>query len=111
MAPVQSEVAALTKLQWALIELCRKPEKQARLRREILEEFPAADPTWDELTNGTNLVYLDAVVHEVLRLHPPLSNTTRVVRIAFRMLVCMSAHSSAGGCGRRAPSVTAPPPA
>ncbi|KAH9887704.1 cytochrome P450 [Cubamyces lactineus] len=65
-------------LTWALIELCRQPEKQARLREELRDQFPASDPTWEQLTNGAGLHYLDAVVHEILRLHPPLAVTTRV---------------------------------
>ncbi|KAI0829191.1 cytochrome P450 [Trametes gibbosa] len=65
-------------LTWALIELCRDQEKQARLREELKEEFPGSDPSWEQLTNGSGLRYLDAVVHEILRLHPPLALTGRV---------------------------------
>ncbi|KAI0368462.1 cytochrome P450 [Pilatotrama ljubarskyi] len=65
-------------LTWALIELCRHPEKQVRLREELKEQFPNSDPTWEQLTNGAGLHYLDAVVHEILRLHPPLAVTSRV---------------------------------
>ncbi|KAI8984875.1 cytochrome P450 [Trametes punicea] len=65
-------------LTWALIELCRQPEKQARLREELKEQFPNSDPTWEQLTNGASLHYLDAVVHEILRLHPPLTITDRM---------------------------------
>ncbi|KAJ6506413.1 cytochrome P450 [Mycena vitilis] len=61
-------------LTWALIELAKQPEKQAKLRAEIAE-FGAADPTWDQLVSA--LPYLDAVVLETLRLHPPLAETTR----------------------------------
>ncbi|KAF9457384.1 cytochrome P450 [Collybia nuda] len=62
-------------LTWALIELARKPEKQEKLRRE-LDPFSGTDPTWEQLASG--LPYLDAVVHEILRLHAPVSETTRV---------------------------------
>ncbi|EPQ59966.1 cytochrome P450 [Gloeophyllum trabeum ATCC 11539] len=65
-----------TTLTWSLIELSRHPDKQARLREELLTSFPTSDPTWDQLTN--NMPYLDAVVHEILRLHPPLDETWRV---------------------------------
>ncbi|KAJ7683541.1 cytochrome P450 [Mycena rosella] len=59
---------------WALIELAKLPEKQAKLREELVQ-FGAIDPTWDQLVS--NLPYLDAVVLEILRLHPPLVETTR----------------------------------
>ncbi|KAJ7071727.1 cytochrome P450 [Mycena belliarum] len=61
-------------LTWALIELARNPEKQEKLRQE-LRQFGTTDPTWDQLVSG--LPYLDAVVLEILRLHPPLEGTTR----------------------------------
>jgi cytochrome P450 len=64
--------------QWALIELCRKPEKQQKLREE-LAQFVGSDPTFDQLSTG--LPYLDAISQEVLRLHPPVHETTRVVRM------------------------------
>ncbi|KAJ7213254.1 cytochrome P450 [Mycena rebaudengoi] len=59
---------------WALIELARNPEKQTKLREELLE-FGVGDPTWDQLVSG--LPYLDAVVQEILRLHPPLADSSR----------------------------------
>ncbi|KAJ7124501.1 cytochrome P450 [Mycena epipterygia] len=61
-------------LTWALIELAKKPEKQAKLREE-LAQFGATDPTWDQLVSA--LPYLDSVVLEILRLHPPVGETTR----------------------------------
>ncbi|TFK33700.1 cytochrome P450 [Crucibulum laeve] len=73
------ETTSSTYFRWALIELCRKPEKQQKLRDE-LAEFAGTDPTFDQLTIG--LPYLDGVVHEVLRLHPPVLETTRVARAA-----------------------------
>ncbi|KAH0826753.1 cytochrome P450 [Lanmaoa asiatica] len=60
--------------QWALLELSRNPEIQTKLRNELLEH--GADPTYVQLTNG--LPYLNAVVHEILRIHPPLVEFTRV---------------------------------
>ncbi|CCL99011.1 uncharacterized protein FIBRA_01019 [Fibroporia radiculosa] len=62
-------------LTWALIELCKKPELQTKLREELLQ-FSSNDPSWDQLIN--NLPFLDAVFHEVLRLHPPVGETTRM---------------------------------
>ncbi|KAJ7438339.1 cytochrome P450 [Mycena latifolia] len=62
-------------LKWALVELAMHTGKQDRLRAE-LASFTTADPSYDELTNG--LPYLDAIVRETLRLHPVLSDSTRV---------------------------------
>ncbi|KAJ7916333.1 cytochrome P450, partial [Mycena leptocephala] len=59
---------------WALIELARNPEMQDKLRKD-LARFGGADPTWDQLVS--ELPYLDATVHEVLRLHPPVTETLR----------------------------------
>ena len=60
--------------QWALIELAKNPDMQTKLRTELLEF--GADPTYDQLPN--NLPYLDAVVHETLRLHPPIPDFIRM---------------------------------
>uniref|UniRef100_P9WEJ0 Cytochrome P450 monooxygenase claO n=1 Tax=Ampulloclitocybe clavipes TaxID=56467 RepID=CLAO_AMPCV len=65
-----------TFLTWALIELSKNPEKQAKLREELLSQYTTTDPTWEQLANG--LPYLDSVVHEILRLHPPVGETFRV---------------------------------
>jgi len=67
------ETTSIT-LTWCLIELCKKLEIQSKLREELLP-FSDSDPTWEQLTNG--LPFLDAVVHETLRLHAPLGDTTR----------------------------------
>ncbi|KIJ59409.1 hypothetical protein HYDPIDRAFT_140642 [Hydnomerulius pinastri MD-312] len=61
-------------LTWALIEIALKPEVQTKLREELLEF--GADPTYDQLSSS--LPYLDAVVHEILRLHPPVPEFRRV---------------------------------
>ncbi|KAG1851972.1 cytochrome P450 [Suillus subluteus] len=61
-------------LTWALIELSRHPDVQTGLREELL--VFGADPTYDQLK--ANLPYLDAVVHEILRLHPPVGEITRL---------------------------------
>jgi cytochrome P450 len=62
-------------LQWALIELALNLDVQNKLRQELLQF--GADPTYDQLANS--LPYLDAVVHETLRLHPPIPDTIRIV--------------------------------
>ncbi len=64
--------------QWALIEMCKNADIQNKLRDELMQ-FGTTDPTWEQL--NSSLPYLDAVVHETLRMHPPVSEATRVVRI------------------------------
>jgi cytochrome P450 len=64
--------------QWALIELAKQPDKQTKLREELVK-FGPMDPTWDQLASVSDLPYLDAVVLEILRLHPPVTETTREV--------------------------------
>ncbi|KAG1742242.1 cytochrome P450 [Suillus paluster] len=61
-------------LTWALIELSQHPDVQTRLREELLAF--GADPTYDQLK--ANLPYLDAIVHEILRLHPPVIEAIRL---------------------------------
>ncbi|KAG1818532.1 cytochrome P450 [Suillus subaureus] len=61
-------------LTWALIELSRHLDVQTSLREELLAF--GADPTYDQLK--ANLPYLDAIIHEILRLHPPVGEFTRV---------------------------------
>ncbi|KAI9570092.1 cytochrome P450 [Boletus coccyginus] len=67
-------MAQMKVLLWALLELSRNPDIQTKLRKELLEH--GADPTYDQLSHG--LPYLDAVVHEILRVHPPVVEFTRV---------------------------------
>ncbi|KAJ7165920.1 cytochrome P450 [Mycena filopes] len=62
-------------LTWALIELAKCPAAQDALRNE-LDRFSGADPSWDQLVS--ELPYLDATVLEILRLHPPVSETLRM---------------------------------
>ncbi|KAJ6580333.1 cytochrome P450 [Mycena sp. CBHHK59/15] len=62
-------------LTWALIELAKHQDKQDKLRKDITR-FSGVDPTWDQLVS--DLPYLDATVNEVLRLHPPVTETLRV---------------------------------
>ena len=60
-----------------MIELARNPDKQDRLREEVTK-FQGTDPTYDDFING--FPYLDSVIREALRMHPPLLETIRVVR-------------------------------
>ncbi|KAJ7725682.1 cytochrome P450 [Mycena metata] len=61
-------------LTWALIVLSRHQEIQTKLRDELLKF--GGDLTWEELTSHTT--FLDAVTSEILRLHAPLAETSRI---------------------------------
>ncbi|KAJ7598493.1 cytochrome P450, partial [Mycena floridula] len=54
----------------------KSPEKQTRLREELLSLGPN-DPTITQLSSITTLPYLDAVTHEILRLRSPIAETPR----------------------------------
>jgi cytochrome P450 len=86
--------AALT---WIMLELCKDLDLQARVRAELLAAFPAEDPTYDELTN--DLPLLDAVLHEVLRVYPPLFGARRTVRRLY--LIKQPTLNERQGCARR----------
>nr|BED42949.1 cytochrome P450 monooxygenase [Trametes versicolor] len=59
---------------WALYSLSKYPKVQQKLREELLS-VSSDTPTMEELSA---LPYLDAVVTETLRLHPPIAMLTRV---------------------------------
>lgn len=64
---------------WALVELSKNPSIQTKLRDEIVCQCRnGSDITYDQLTGG--FPYLNAVVHEVLRVHAPLWEIMRTVR-------------------------------
>ncbi|XP_051212778.1 ent-kaurene oxidase 2 [Lolium perenne] len=57
--------------EWAMYELAKKPKKQDRLYQEI-QEVCGEDTVVTE-DHLPRLPYLNAVFHETLRLHPPIS--------------------------------------
>ncbi|KAH8797996.1 cytochrome P450 [Flagelloscypha sp. PMI_526] len=65
-------------LTWALIELAKSQTIQSQLREE-LQQF-ADDPTYEQLMSTSILPILDGVVHETLRLHPPVPESNRVAK-------------------------------
>ncbi|KAJ7599676.1 cytochrome P450 [Mycena floridula] len=73
---VAGYLSTSTTLTWVLIELSRHQSKQERLRQELLKSG-LDDPTFDQLTSPTVFPYLDAVIHEVLRIHPAATETRR----------------------------------
>jgi cytochrome P450 len=78
--------------QWLIIELCRHPAVQTRLRREVRARWPTS-PFSDTKSNNSNsnnekpllsqmenIPYLRAVIDEVLRIHPATRVTQREAR-------------------------------
>ena len=61
---------------WTLYELAKNPQIQEKLRKEIEAAFPDEEElTWEKLEK---LQYLENVVKESLRVHPPADITGRV---------------------------------
>ncbi|KAI1784699.1 cytochrome P450 [Ganoderma leucocontextum] len=63
-----------TSTTWCLYALCKHPEMQQKLREELLA-VPTDTPTMEDLNA---LPYLDLIVRETLRLHAPVTVTSRV---------------------------------
>ncbi|RXW16262.1 hypothetical protein EST38_g9593 [Candolleomyces aberdarensis] len=79
-------------LTWALIELCRHPEVQEKLREELNQL--GGDPTWEQITLG--LPYLDAVTQEVLRMHMPVDNLMKETQKDDVVPLSKPIHTSTG---------------
>jgi cytochrome P450 len=79
-------------LTWTLMELSQHPDVQTRLREELLAF--GSDPTYDQFK--ANLPYLDAVVHEILRLHPPLGESTRIAAADDVIPLSEPVHTDSG---------------
>ncbi|KAF8834517.1 cytochrome P450 [Paxillus ammoniavirescens] len=71
---ILGEETTSTATTWALHELSLAPDIQTKLREELVS-VDTEMPSMDQLST---LPYLDAVVKETLRLHPPLGETMRV---------------------------------
>ena len=62
---------------WAVYELSQHPAVVQKLRQELLA---TADSAWDlDYDKIRGMPYLDVIVTELLRLHPPVSTTARMV--------------------------------
>ncbi|XP_024988408.1 geraniol 8-hydroxylase-like isoform X2 [Cynara cardunculus var. scolymus] len=59
-------------LEWAMAELINNPEKMSKARSELEEVIRKEDRTFEE-SDIARLPYLQAVVKETLRLHPPVT--------------------------------------
>ncbi|KAF7536605.1 hypothetical protein G7Z17_g13020 [Cylindrodendrum hubeiense] len=63
---------------WAIYLLCRYPEVQTRLRKEIRERLPSVDSNVDITSlDIDHMPYLNAVCSEVLRYYSPVPVTVR----------------------------------
>ena len=62
---------------WALVELSLNPDKQDKLRKEIIGLANGEDPTYEQLMN--ELPYLNGVLRETLRVHAPVEVNDRTV--------------------------------
>ncbi|KAJ9563658.1 hypothetical protein OSB04_008818 [Centaurea solstitialis] len=58
-------------LEWAMAELIQSPEKMSKARSELEEVIGKEDRTFQE-SDISRLPYLQAVVKETLRMHPPV---------------------------------------
>ena len=68
-----------TAMVWTLLELCRHPEVQTRLREELVEKLPSIRNK-DAVVSASQmdaLPYLNAVCSEALRFSPPVPFTMR----------------------------------
>ncbi|KAI6121786.1 cytochrome P450 [Pisolithus sp. B1] len=68
------ETTSIT-MTWGLLELARNPDIQSKLRQELLAL--GEEPTHDQQQHG--LPYLDAVLHETLRIHPAVTDLIRML--------------------------------
>jgi cytochrome P450 len=69
----EGRVVNSTAVTWALYAMAQAPEVQTKLRDELLS-VDTDTPSMDELMG---LPYLDAVLKESLRVHPPVPITSR----------------------------------
>lgn len=68
-----------TAMTWAILQLCQNQDVQSRLRQEIRSNLPSIDDA-EALFSAQaidRLPYLQAVIHESLRINPPVALTVR----------------------------------
>ncbi|EKM53352.1 uncharacterized protein PHACADRAFT_259665 [Phanerochaete carnosa HHB-10118-sp] len=63
---------------WTILELARHPEEQTRLRQEIISKRSSRGGAELTAADAESMPYLQAVLREVLRFHPIISQTFRV---------------------------------
>jgi cytochrome P450 len=82
-------------LSWLSYLLAAHPEIQAKLRDQIMERLGKGDGPPDQLNRIESIPYLEAVVHEGLRLYPPapfLLRQSREKRPTFYFVAVWAMH-------------------
>ena len=74
-----------TTLSFASYLLSKHPEEQARLQDEIDQAFADADGEFPDYSTIQSLSYLDMVVHETLRMYPPIPFLSREASVDYKI--------------------------
>ena len=74
-----------TTLSFASYILSKHPEEQQRLQGEIDQAFADADGDFPDYSAIQCLPYLDMVVHETLRMHPPIPFLSREAGVDYKI--------------------------
>ena len=73
-------------LTWMFYILTQNPEVQRRVQAEIDEKLGDKDPEFSDLS-PENMPYLNGVLYETLRLHPPVRIRVRHYLLSLRRIV------------------------
>jgi cytochrome P450 len=68
-------------LAWIAYELCKNPDIQTKLQKQIDAIAPSKSHL--DVDDVTNCAFLDGVINEALRLHPPVTSPPRIVTTAI----------------------------
>ena len=74
-----------TTLSFASYLLSKHPDEQQRLQDEIDQAFADADGEFPDYSSIQSLPYLDMVVHETLRMHPPIPFLSREASVDYKI--------------------------
>jgi cytochrome P450 len=64
-------------MQWVFYELSTNPQVQEKAYEEVVRVLNGRDPTYDDYDN---LIYVNGVISEALRLHPPVPFIPKMAR-------------------------------
>lgn len=71
-------------LSFALYEMACNPECQQKLYNEIIEKLEKSDGKWNS-DAVQEMIYLEAILHESMRLHPPATVSNRRCTKEYRL--------------------------